>query len=400
MNKNTKIQTKNALNKFIDKLKTLSILQKLAAAGILLVIIYLIFTGSKSEADAAYKTETVKYGNIVDIVSETGEISTSAKTDVASTITGIVNDVYVENGDEVVRGQSLFSVTSTATQEERATAYSTYQTAASALNIANSNYRSKQATADKVLDELSGHDDDETLAQKETRTIAEVARDSAYDSLKSAEATLSKASLIYQATIDGTVKSTANGTVVNLAIAQGQNVDGSTNALVIESESATWIKLAVNETDISTVKSGQKATVSVDALKDVEFAGKVERVDSIGTVTSGIVTYNVYVLLSEPNQNIKPGMTAQVDIQTQKKEDILVVSNSAIKPYQGGRAVQILDDNTGELIYLPIKVGIVGPTKSEIVSGLEEGQEIIISQTDSSSKNPGSSSLIRVPGTK
>ena len=61
--------------------------------------------------------------------------------------------------------------------------------------------------------------------------------------------------------------------------------------------------------------------------------------------------------------------------------------------------VQILDKNTGELIYLPIKVGIVGPIKSEIVSGLEEGQEVVVSSGESSSKDSGSS-LIKVPGVK
>ena len=399
MNKDLINKSKLKASDLMSKFKKLALIQKLALGGIILGAIFLLLTGSKSETDAAFKTEGVKYGNIVDIVSETGEISTSAKTEVSSTITGIVKEVYVENGDEVIRGQSLFSVASTATQEERATAFSTYQSAASALNIANNNYRSKQATAEKVLDELSGHDTDETLAQKETRTIAEVARDSAYDSLNAAEATLTKTWLAYQSTIDGVVKSTATGTVANLSVAAGQSVNGTANALVIESASGVWVELAINETDITTVQTGQKATISVDALKDEELSGTVQRVDSIGTVSSGIVTYNVYVLLSDANQDIKPGMTAQVDIQTQKKENVLVVSNSAIKPYQGGRAVQIIDESTGELIYLPIEVGIVGPVKSEILSGLDEGQEIVVSQGTTTSKEEGGS-LLRVPGTK
>ena len=77
----------------------------------------------------------------------------------------------------------------------------------------------------------------------------------------------------------------------------------------------------------------------------------------------------------------------------------MVVSNSAIKPYQGGRAVQIIDESTSELIYLPIEVGIVGPVKSEILGGLSEGQEIVVSQSITTSKEEGGS-LLRVPGTK
>ena len=399
MKKNTIKKIKTIIDSSVIKFKKLSLIQRLALIGILIGILFLVFTSAKGDTEMAYNTEKVKYGNIVDIVSETGEISTSAKTEVASSITGVVKDVYVENGDEVRRDQSLFSVTSTATQVEKATAFSTYHSAATALNIANNNYRSKQATAEKVLDELSGHDTDETLAQKETRTIAEVARDNAYDSLMAAEATLAKTWLAYQATIDGVVKSTASGTVANLSVAPGQSVNGTSTALVIESASGVWIDLAINETDISTVKKGQKATISIDAFKDEKLTGTVDRVDSIGTVTSGIVTYNAYVLMSNVNQNIKAGMTAQVDIQTQKKEDVLIVSNSAIKPYQGGRAVQIIDENTGELIYLPIEVGIVGPIKSEVVSGLDEGQEIVVSQGDTATKDQGGS-LLRMPGAR
>ena len=390
-------KAKKASNTLVEWFKKATLKKKALVVGVVLLAIYLLVTLVKGDLEVAYKTEQVKKGKIVDIVSETGEISTAAKTDVPSTITGIVKEVYIENGDEVVRGQNLFRVESTATQEERAIAYSSYQSAVYSLNTANNNYRSKQASAEKVLDEVSGHDEDETLAQKETRTIAEAARDSAYNSVKSAEAALSKASLSYQATINGVVRSPANGTVANLSIAQGQSVNAATSALIVKSVGDTWVQLAVNETDISTVEKGQTATVSIDALKDKELPGTVERVDSIGTVTSGVVTYNVYILLSELDQDIKPGMTAQVDIQTQKKEDVLVVLNSAIKPYQGGKAVQIVDEKTDELIYLPIEIGIVGPTKSEIVSGLEEGQEIVVSQGESGSKDQ-SGGLIRIPG--
>lgn len=66
----------------------------------------------------------------------------------------------------------------------------------------------------------------------------------------------------------------------------------------------------------------------------------------------------------------------QVEIETQKQEDVLVVSNEAIKPYQGGKAVQVEKNNS--VIYMPVEVGVVGITYSEIVSGLEEGQEIIV----------------------
>lgn len=365
--------------------------KKIIVSMVTIVIAGFIFFQARGSADdeIQYQFTSVSNGSVTSFVSESGEITSTGLTKVPSTITGIVDEIYVENDQEVTRGDSLFLVTSTATDAERATAYSTYQSAVSALDIANSTYRSKQATADNVLDTLSGHDDDETFEQKDTRTTAESARDNAYYSVVSAKAALSKAWFSYQATIDGVVKATADGVVANLAIAEGQHVNALDDALLIVSNSGTWVTISVTENDVVEIESGQKVEISVDALPGEKLTGEVNRVDSVGTVDSGVVTYNIYILVDQLDTNVLPSMTVSVDITTKEVEGVLTIPNSAIKPYQGSKAVQIMDENTGQIIYLPIKLGVTGNTKSEVVSGLTEGQQIIASSNSGSESRSG-----------
>jgi len=212
--------------------------------------------------------------------------------------------------------------------------------------------------------------------------------------ISQAEASVSSAWLAYQATIDGAVTAPIDGTVANFAVAKGQQVASSQAALLIKSDSETWVTLAISETDIPDIKPGLAATVSIDALDGREIEGTVQRVDEVGTVSSGVVTYTAYISLhdsqnTEVNElsGVLPAMTVQVDIQTKSAENVVVVPNGAIKPYKGGKAVQVVDASSGELLYVPVEVGIVGLTESEILSGVSEGQEIVTSSTSSSSSD-------------
>jgi len=193
-----------------------------------------------------------------------------------------------------------------------------------------------------------------------------------------AQAKVSSTWLLYQATQNAEVKATANGVVANLAVAVGDDITASTEtALVIVSASENeFVRVEINEIDIPKVKSGQKAEVEIDAIDDKIFAGEVARVDSVGTNTQGVITYNVYVKLLETDPDIRAEMTASVDIETNSIENALSVPNSAIKPYQGGKAVQILEK--GKPVYVPIRVGVKGDSRTEIIDGLEDGQEIIV----------------------
>jgi multidrug efflux pump subunit AcrA (membrane-fusion protein) len=115
----------------------------------------------------------------------------------------------------------------------------------------------------------------------------------------------------------------------------------------------------------------------------------VRRVDEFATITSDVAVYYVYLTLDETDQQLRPGMTAQVIITTQEKSDILLIPNTAIKPYQGEKAVQIFDEKTQTTVYQPIKIGLSGDINSEVVSGLSEGQKIISAEASTGKSSSG-----------
>jgi multidrug efflux pump subunit AcrA (membrane-fusion protein) len=378
------------------KVKEWSLKKKIGAGLLVLVAGWLILRSGGKEEKVNYLTEKVKKGEVVDLVSETGEVMSTANTQVKSTIKGVVTEVYVENGSVVYRGQNLYYVKSTATAQERAAAYSAYLTAKNALDTAERNlwtFESDMWVAHEIF-ETDALDPDKPEVDPiyiETQRDWLAAEDKYLDQeqvITQAKAAVSSTWFAYQAMIDGPVQSTIDGEVANLAVAEGLQVETTEVALVIKSQAVTWVSLAVNETDINELSSEQKAVVTIDALDDKEIEATVKRVDEVGTVDSGVVTFNVYLSLIEEDLMVRQGMTAQVEITTQEKQDVVVVKNEAIKPYQGGKAVQVVG-NSGKLIYKPVEVGIRGVTMSEIVSGLEAGDEIVVSENGAEAKSGG-----------
>ncbi len=346
---------------------------------VFLVLFFVIRSRRQVSLESQYVTQKVSRESITALVSETGNVSVTGQVKVYSPTTGILEKLYVQNGDKVVAGQALMSVKSTASEQDRATAYATYQSANVALQVAQNNLRDKAAIAQRVLDDVRGHDSDETYLQKQTRTTAEVARDNAYDTVRSARAQLLSAQLTLATTQDVVIHAPVSGVVANLVASQGGNISYSTTvpALVVTNSSEYFVTLALNEVDIFKVKEGQKANISLDAFSGKKFNGVVTRLDSVGTITSGVVTYNVSVVISDPTSEIRSGMTANVDIEVDKISNTLTVPNSAVKPYQGKKAVQIIDTKANQLKFIPIEVGVKSPEKTEIKSGIDEGQEVV-----------------------
>ena len=149
--------------------------------------------------------------------------------------------------------------------------------------------------------------------------------------------------------------------------------------LVIGDFSLLTIKAQANEVDVPSLAAGQKATVTLDAFPDKTFVGTVSSVDSIGTSSSGVVTYNVYITLVSPPPTIHSGMTASAVIQTNKKNNVLKVPTTAIQTTDGASTVQVMKN--GQVSNFDVEIGIADDTNTEIVSGLTEGQTVVTSTT-------------------
>ena len=407
----------NFFSSNLNKFKKLTLLQKLTILTLVFGLSYIGYKQYKAmPTKPVYTFGVVENGSINNIVSETGEITATGRTEIKSTIKGIVKEVYVKNGDLVEKGQDLFYVTSSATPAEQASAWANYQSAINALESAKQSKISSQVDLFKnrvnILDQQQKVDDmnkqlsegNSDLSQNQIDSInstmdiknlsfkqSEKAYQDADKAIAAAQSKVNSAWIQYQATIDGIVKSPISGYVSNLAIAPGQNVDVTTsdltaaNALIIKSkEEQTWVKITVNEMEIAKIKTGQNAKITVDALNSKTFDAEVVRVDDIGTNNSGIVTFGTYLVLKETSPEIKPGMTVQVDITVEHKDNVLIVKNTAIKDYLGEKAVKVLDPKLNQPVFIPITTGISDDINTEVKSGLTKGQQIILNTSNSS----------------
>lgn len=356
---------------------------------VVLVLGGLVYFGISSLSagdDVGYRTEKVKKGVVVSSVSETGEITSGGEVEVLAW-NGLVEEVYVENDDVVVADQPLFKTKGIASAQEMAKAYSDYLTAKKNLNTAESTLYTLQSGAfaanSQFINDVVARELDETdptyIQQHADWLAAEAKYLDQQTAIDQAKAGLSNSWLNYQSVAGGVVKAPVAGKITNVAVSKGQVFSSKETALIIKSEGDVWVSLAVSEMDVLKIELGQKVKVTVDALGEERYEGTVRRVDSVGSVDTGVVSYRVYVILTEENFNIRSGMTVQAEIETMRKSDVLTISSSALKLYQGERAVQILDVGLGEPIYVPVEVGVEGEMRVEIVSGLSEGEEIIVS---------------------
>ncbi|MDP4030968.1 MAG: efflux RND transporter periplasmic adaptor subunit [Patescibacteria group bacterium] len=352
-----------------------------------------------------YTLAAAKFDSIVETVSETGNVTTAGAIPIYSTTTGMVEEVFVKNDEDVLENDILFKVKSTATKLEQDTALSAYQTSKNTLEAAKSTQLSLQADMFgqwDIFKELAESDDFETEAgtpKYNNRAVPEfhipekdwLAAEANY---KNQEKVINQAATkvsadwrAYQATQDSQVSAHIDGQIKNLSVAKGDLVSVPTAltlantppALVlVNNDVDTIIKLNINETDANKVRSGQSVKVEFDAISGKIFSGKVDRVDSLTfSVSQNVVKFAVYIKLDDKLDLIKRGMTADVDITVASKDNVLTVPSSAVKPFKGGKAVRVIADN-GEIEFIPVEVGSKGGGKVEIISGIKAGDQVVV----------------------
>lgn len=158
----------------------------------------------------------------------------------------------------------------------------------------------------------------------------------------------------------------------------GAQITANTTLGAVASLSTMQLAIAVDELDLTSVKVGQKAVVKVDAISGKSFEGEVTSVSNVGTTTNGVTTYDAVVTIPNPESVLKYAMTATAEVFIQDKKDILVVPIQAITTTKGKSTVSLKKaDGTVEEQH-EIKTGIRSKTQVEILSGLEEGDEVVM----------------------
>lgn len=185
-----------------------------------------------------------------------------------------------------------------------------------------------------------------------------------------------------------------DGIISSLTVRVGESSGSSIGTIITKNKVAS---ISLNEVDVASVTVGQNVELTFDAINGLKLSGKVISIDSVGTVSSGVVNYGVKIIFNEDDERVKPGMSVNATITTNEKKNILTVSSNAIKTRNGKSYVETfenpvlnIDNENGilagsKIVRKEVTVGISDDTITEIISGLKEGDQIITKTVSSGS---------------
>lgn len=169
-----------------------------------------------------------------------------------------------------------------------------------------------------------------------------------------------------------------NGIVAYVGAQEGELVTAGTPVIRLIDASTFHLDLDIDEIDIAKILVGQEVTITLDSLSDRELMGEVEYIAPTATFVEGIVTYGVKVKIDPADIPLKVGMTATATIVTERKEGILLLPNRAIQIDRERGRTYVEKMVQGEAVPVEIEVGLRDEFVSEVVRGLEEGDEVVI----------------------
>lgn len=209
---------------------------------------------------------------------------------------------------------------------------------------------------------------------------------------------------------DYTVRSPIDGVIASVDAYAGDEASPSTALAVLISDRMI-ASVSLNEVDIASIKTGQKATVTFDALPDLSVAATVASVDVIGTANQGVVTYGVDIAFLTDDDRIKSGMSASVSIVTDAHTDVLTVPNAAVRSGGGVSYVEMLEGevdasalSSGGIesktppVQRVVQIGLSNDESTEITNGLSEGDYVITRTIAASSESTAKASTGRSSG--
>lgn len=389
--------------------------------GLVVAILLLLLVGKKmgwfgkKDNLKQVTTEKVQLKEIIETVSATGKIYPEVEVNISSEVSGEIIELPVREGDQVKKGDLLVRVNPDLIESALNRAEASYQNAKAGLEQAEANL--KQAKADYERNEtlfakgvISRADWDRSIANYET---AVASKSSAYYGVKSAAASVNESR---DNLLRTTIYAPMSGTISLLSIELGERVVGTqqmagTEILRVANLNNMEVEVDVNENDIVKVQIGDTAIVEVDAYLKKEFKGVVSEIanSAAGNLAADQVTNfkvkvrileNSYEELTEGKPEsfspFRPGMTATVDIITNRRPNAVSVPISAIviktdtsstaspysKPVANSSVLEekfecVFVNNNGKAKLRVVKTGVQDDTNIEVLSGLEAGDEII-----------------------
>ncbi len=380
------------------------------------------FTASTAKTTVAVQTATVTRGSLVATVSAAGNVSAPATLALAFPSSARVTQVNVQIGDVVKKGQVLMKVDTTDLE-------SSLKTAQLSLADAQASYDSAKITFDQNPNELivaKASLDKATVtlqqAQADYDTVAwrpDVGMTTQAATLQSATSDYMSALATYKMTVssindialkqaqikldeaklavDDAQRNLDNETLVApfdgivSAVNYGAGDTASGTAVTVVDLSQLRVEVTVSEVDIAKIQVGETAEMTMDALTGKTYIAKVISISPVGTVTSGVVNYTVALEITNSDEQIKPGMTATLAIEVERRDNVLLIPTRAVRT-QGNQKIVTVQSN-GQSIPTKVATGLSNESSVEITSGLQEGDVVALNQTTTTTTNASGGGL-------
>src|SRR5437763_10520908 len=362
--------------------------------GALLIILFVVRRCTQSGV-SGYLTANVTRGPITQLVTATGTLNPVVNVQVGSQVSGNIAKLFADFNSEVKAGQTVAQIDPMLFQAAVTQAEGDLASAQAALELAKVNAtRTEQLFKQKISSQQDLDQAMATLHQAEAN-------------VKIKQGALDKA----KADLDHcTITSPIDGVVISRSVDVGQTVAASLQAPVIFAIANDLTKMQIDanvaEADVGVVTIDQKVDFTVDAFPMQTFHGKVVQVRNAPITVQNVVTYDTVIGVSNSDLKLKPGMTANVSIVVAHKDDVLKISNAALRyrpanaptperPASGqnrggaggggsvglratGRTVYVLRGGNAEPVQ--IKTGISDGTNTEVLEGLGDKDHVITGQ--------------------
>jgi HlyD family secretion protein len=382
-----------------------------------LVIVVLLSAGlffySRKSPETTYRTARVERGSIVSSVSATGNLAAVVTVQVGTQVSGTIQKLFVDFNSPVKQGQTIAQIDPALFNAQVEQTRGNYLTAQANLQKARADLADAKRSRERYRQLLK----DGIVAQSDYDT-ADNRFELAAATVKAAEGNVAQTRGAFsQAETNlryATIRSPVNGTVVSRNVDVGQTVAASfqTPTLFTIAQDLTKMEIdtSVDEADISRIKVGQPVSFTVDSYPDNRFAGKVTQIRNAPIITQNVVTYVVVVGVDNKDMKLKPGMTANVTVETARSDDVLKIPSAALRfrPKGGiektsapekpaGKTPTRAKSASGQKVYLltaegkprpvPVKTGISNDGHVELVEGdLKENDEVIVEQVQPKKK--------------
>ena len=361
------------------------------------------FFSNNSKQETTYLTESVTRGNVEKTVVASGSVESVNEVDVGAQVSGKITKLYVKLGQEIKKGEMIADIDST-------TQINTLNTKKAALVSYQAQLKAKKTAYDVALSSYNRLS--KLYTQKATSldsvNTAKSTLDNAKAEMEAIEANIKQAEIEVNTaeTNVGYTKITApmDGTVISVPVSEGQTVNANQTTptiVTIADLSKMKIKPEISEGDITKVKAGQEVSFTILSDSQTVYHSVIDSVDPANTTTSdssstsslssssssttSAIYYYANVLIDNPDRTLRIGMTTENNIKIANAKDVLLVSNMAIQKRDGKSFVNVLNDKN-QPEPREVEIGVQNDFKTEIKSGLNEGEKVIVSQVANGEK--------------